>query len=401
MNKKMKYLLAIAVVATSSIGGWAQGVDPYLDDAYLSPKEIEQRQAKERAEAKARAEAQYKARLEQERLYESARKAELEAYKKRIRDRELDAYNGQLSPDDSLDALALQQGQLSDGRALERGRRDARTVEVYGPYSQRLARFHSDAAVVIHDPDQVYINEGSPYGDTQVYVNYYGGYNGWGNSFYPWYDDFYYGYPRYSSYYGYRYDPWWPGYSYYDPWYYDRYRYYGYYGGIYGGYDRWGYRHYGYYFGIDPWFYYYGTGYSRYNYREYPSTHRSTSLRGSSSYYRRPESRTAYGSFQSARADVEAGGTGYFGNRDRSVHGSSSTGTTYRGRARSTYSGSEGTVTRQRRESSSYDSGYSRSSSSYGGSSSSRSSSSSYGGGSSSSGSSRSSGGGGSLRGRR
>lgn len=400
----MKYLLAIFVVATSSLGGWAQGVDPYLDDAYLSPKEIEQRQAKERAEAKARAEAQYKARLEQERLYEATRKAELEAYKKRMRDRELDAYNGQLSPDDSLEAISSYREMLEGERALTRrqDRKGSRAIEIYGPYSQRLARFHSDGAVIIHDPDQVYINEGAPYGDTQVYVNYYGGYGSWGSHFYPWYDDFYYGYPRYSSYYGYRYDPWWPSYSYYDPWYYDRYRFHSYYGGgFYGGFDRWGHRYYGYYFGIDPWFYYYGGGYYRPRYREYPSTHRSTSLRDNSSYYRRSQRSTAYGSFQSARAEFEAGGSTSFGNRDRSVHGSSYRGTNYRGRARSTYSGSDGAVTRQRRESSSYDSGHSRSSSSYGGSSSSRSSSSSYGGGSSSSGSSRSSGGGGSLRGRR
>ncbi len=411
MNKKMKYLLAIAVVAASSWGGWAQGVDPYLDDAYLSPKEIEQRQAKELAEAKARAQARYQARLEQERLYQAARQAELEAYKKRIRDRELDAYNGQLSAEDSLELLALEAKEQSQMKAsARRGEgQDARTIEIYGPYSQRLARFHSDAPVVIHNPDQVYINEGSPYGDTEVYINYYGGYDRWGRSFYPWYDDYYYyGYPRYGAYYGYRYDPWWPRYSYYDPWYYDRYRYgyYGYYGGFYGGFGSWGYGHYGYHWGVDPWYYYYGGGYSRHRYREYPSTHRSTSIRGGSSSYRRSERTTAYGAFQSARSSVEAGDRGYYGNRDRSVHGSTSSGTSYRGTARSSYSGyGSGSTRQQRTEASSYDSNSRNSSrsssSSYGGSSSSRSSSSSYGGGSSSSGSSRSSGGGGSLRGRR
>lgn len=318
--KMVKYLLLLGGLLATSIGAFAQGDDPYLDDAYMSRRDVERRMAKQKAEEQARAEARYRARLEAEKAEAEATAKALAEYKQRMRDREIDAYNGRLTPQDSLE---LQQAYEEEyKRAMRKHQREPR-VSVYGPYSQRLARFHGDGQVIISDPDYVYIDEGSPYGDTNVYISFNRGW-GWGSSWYdPWYDRFYghrygWGYSRFGwwGYYDPWYDPW------YDSWYYPGYgRYYG--------------RYYGYY---DAWDYYASiANYRYYNHNRYREASRSSGYRGD--YYTRPSRTTAYGSWQSARAEIEAGRSGDFGGTYRSREGSSSSGSTYRGRGRSTYTG--------------------------------------------------------------
>lgn len=370
----------------------AQSEDKFLDDAYMTRSQVEQLNAKARAEAAARAEERYQARLAEEKALAEERQRILEAYKQRIRDREIDAYNGRISAEDSLADLQLQRDLA---RLDRRSRAASGDVTVYGPYSARLKRFHGDGQVVIVDADEVYIEEGSPYGDTHISINYHGR-----SGFYPWYDGYRtwgYHHPYYSwryrsgyypyGYYGTWYDPWvdpWFDYPWGGPYYTYYPRHYGgfYFGGVYGGIG----------------FYYdqairYRDYYDHNDYR-----HGARSTYAPSGGYTRPVHSTAYGSFQSARRDMEAGGSGVFSDGYRGYSGHSTAGSSYRGRGRSTYTG----AVRQ----DSYNSGtrgYTNSprSSSYDSSSSSRSSSSFGESGSSSS--SRSSGGGGSssMRGRR
>lgn len=396
----MKYWLLLSLTLATSLSAVAQSEDRYIDDAYLSRKEVEKRNAIARAEAQARAEARYQARLAEEQAQAAERQRILEAYKQRIRDKEIDAYNGRLSPEDSIELALKYQQEFAAATARERQtRRSEGSVNIYGPYSARLARFHGDGSVIINTSDRVYIDEGiNPYGDTNIYI----GYNGlWGNSFYPWYDSYYPVYGGspwwYYSPYSWRYSSWrspyYRHYRHYD-WWYDPF-YPSYYGGYYAGYyGSW----------YDPYTlgYYHG-GAARhtkhYYYNDYRDAHRSSSYGGS---YARPSSTTAYGAYRSTRAAIESGSADVqYGRPEYSRYGSSSVGSDYRGRGRSGYTGySEGG--NYRGNSSSGYSNSPRTSSNISVERTSSSSSSSYSGSSSSSGSSRSSSSsGGGYRGRR
>lgn len=386
--KVVKSLLVGVGLALLTPTLWAQkGDDPYLDDAYLSKKELEVREAKAKVKASARAKALLEAQMAQEKAYEELRAKALAEYKQKIRDQEIDAYNGRLSGEDSLElAQVYDEEYAKASRAYKKRQGEIGSVRIYGPYSSRLSRFYGDDTFVVHNPESVYITEGASLGDTNVYINYG---MGWGNSYLPWYDSYYsLGYPYYGGYYGY-----------YTSW---RYPYWGAYYGI-GGY--WG-NYYGYY---DPWYSpyrysywdgyypYYGGGYwggyyDGYYSRSYRNGIHRDGVRSSSyaGHIYRPSSyggyTSGYGAVESARARIHQGVDA--STSGGSYHsGWSNSGSAYRGRTGSTYStgagrtydrGSSYTTSPRAR---SYE--YSSPSSSYdsrgGGSSSSRSSSSSSG----------------------
>lgn len=380
--KQIKYwLLATSLLGSVAIAH-AQSGEDFVDDAYMTRSQIEKRNEL----AKAKAEARYQARLKQEEAMMAERQRLLEVYKQRMRDREIDAYNGRLTPEDSLRlAETIVASDLSRGSKRDRAMSSGDSkLQIYGPYSSRLARFHGDGTVIIY-ADDVYINEGNPYGDTHIHLN---GARGWHDSFYPWYDS-YYPYYRHSYWGGYyprgmwhhmswRYpyyrNPYFPGY--YDPWYDSWYGGWGYYPPYYDGFYL---GFYGDYYDAYLRGLYYGEAsrrhYNHYYRNEYPGGARS-SRSVSDSYY--TPSRTAYGAFQSARASMEAGGSGiYHGGGYR---GSSTSDSNYRGRGRSTYGTGSGSYSSGRSytdspRSSSYNSGGGSTSRSYDSGSSSRSSS--------------------------
>jgi len=113
-------------------------------------------------------------------------------------------------------------------------------------YTDRIVRFHDPESsikitgaeeVIVYMDDDLYENYNNRGWNTNLY---FGG--GWGSSFYPWYDPWYYSSWRSPWYYGRWYDPWFYGYSgyhgWYSPWYsgFGGYYGHGYYGGgLYGG----------------------------------------------------------------------------------------------------------------------------------------------------------------------
>lgn len=222
--KYFRYLFPLLLVL--SLGSLkAQTPDPYLDDTYVTKEEMKQSQIKARAEAQARSEArlaaQAAAMAEQQKL--------IEAYKKRQREREIDAYNGYLSADDSLDL------QKAYAQEYARAKYGDRTEDmIYGPYSSRLSRFYGDGRAVMYE-DNLYDYSYASVAYRPIHASIY-----LGSSAYPWYSIYRhspwgYGYSRYMWDYPY-YDPY--HYAYYSPWLSPYYQYYGvgYYGGLYGAY---------------------------------------------------------------------------------------------------------------------------------------------------------------------
>lgn len=232
--KTIKYLLLGCFALAGTFTLTAQS-DEYLDDTYLSRKDIEARQAK----ARERAEAERKQRLAAERLWQEQVMKERQELLKAQRSREIDAYNGVLSAEDSL-RIAAEAQLYARERFAERGRE----AEGYtGEYARRLRRFYGNgASVVINNyyGDDFYPDWHSHYnwqwGSRASFWGYYpwsyGHYAHCGSWHNPWYDDYYYYSPYrwgvYGGFYaGYR--PYWGGYySYYPSYYYD----YPYWGGF-------------------------------------------------------------------------------------------------------------------------------------------------------------------------
>lgn len=335
MKLKRAWLLGLLVLGTA-YGASAQNDDRYLDDAYLSKRDIEKIRQRERHEAELRRQAE----LEERKAWE-AKQAKLRAeYLRKRKDRELDAYNGRLSNemDDEEIYSNLERRRPSE----ERGKTE---INVYGPYSERLMRFHTDGTVVINDPDAVYINGDRYYdrswrGGSSFSISFGGGW-GFYDSWYPWYS----GYPGYG--WGY-YDPWlesqwrynryWRGYGWmhypyrpwglwggiydpwFDPWYSSYYR--GYYHGYYGR-DRGHYR--GYYGGFDAG-YYDGAANRAYNDHYYRNPYSHGNRSRSSNYY---EQRTAYGAYRNAHQDDLDRGRRYDYNTSRNGYRNGGTTSTY------------------------------------------------------------------------
>lgn len=273
-NRIILMLLCLAVFIPNIS---AQDIDPFLDDTYYSKKDDEliRKQAQEKAER------EYQARrkaYEERRLKDSI---EYEKYKAKIHSSEIDAYNGRLSMRDEDSQLHGENGPID---------RDDRGA-VYGEYSSRLRKYHSDGSVIINNPENVYIYEDGYSFDDYRYYDRYPSRASFASYYYPWYDGFYepWYYPRNSwgfswSYYPYhRVGYWGYRYPYYDPWYYDyAVGYFPYYGGYWGGsYYR------GYYGG-------YVDGYNSGSYKRYNDTYRN----GNRSY----QSHTNYRSYSPYQA---------------------------------------------------------------------------------------------------
>lgn len=220
-------LLSLMAIGYSS---FAQEVDPYLDDAYLSKKDeaIIIKRNKERAER------EYQQRLAK---VEAQRKADSIEYAKIIAQNhsmEIDAYNGRADYAKS----SVSSGNYDDDNT------------VYGEYSSRIQRFHNGKTLVINNPQYVNVYGGGLYSNDYYYDSWYSpyGYRWYYDSYYPWYDTYhYYGYyrpSRFDFYYNWRYGgfgvgyyPWYDYYYYgYSPYYYPYYSYSaGYYDGYYSG----------------------------------------------------------------------------------------------------------------------------------------------------------------------
>ena len=341
--KYVSYLFLLGGLCLAQISAYAQD-DQYLDDAYLSRKDVKLLQEK----AKVKAEAERAAYMEAQKKWQEAQLKREQEYLKAKRLREIDAYNGHLSHEDSV--------LLSEYRARQtRDYRDDMPEGGYGEYSRRLKRFYDDSnVVVINNPRYVYMDTDDYWYRGSRYSSWYG----W-DSYYPWYDDYYYpsrarfsmswGYPRY---YGSYYDPWYYGYRYGS--YYDYSWYGGYIGGGYWGYYpsySWGYYDYP---RVIP---YKGGAYRRGAHWESVST--------TSDY----PYQSSYGAYESTRGRIEQGQSYNDGTPYRSYNGASSDGT-YRGVGRSGF-GSNGGSYSSRSEiergqaRSMYDGGSSSSSSTY------------------------------------
>lgn len=301
--KTINHFLLLGAILLGSVSLYGQS-NEYLDDAYLSRKDIEQRQAK----ARAKAEAERREHEEQLRKWREESAAREAAYRARQRSREIDAYNGILTREDSL---RLEQ----DLKARDKERRiHPDDLPYYGEYSNRLGRFHgSGNTVIINNPRSVYM-------DTDDF--YTGSRFGWGFGLSwgrPWhlYDGF--------------------GFSigYYDPWYDDWY-------------NPWSYRRFPYHYSYYPRYNYY--------YRDYPvyveSYSYTPSYRGASRSVYNTSSRSAYGAYQDSRRsyDIESRSypnynTGYsrsgssYSGRGRSAHDYSNEGSSSRGGYRAMDSG--------------------------------------------------------------
>lgn len=311
MKAFRRFVLALGL-ASASLGVYAQSDNPYIDDAYLSPKEVELRHAR----AKAEAETRYREALERERRYEAERQKRLDAYKAQQRDREIDAYNGRSSNGEYYQD-EQQYGQTS--HSLKKGSTE---VHIYGPYSERLARFHGEGTLLVTSP-RVYVDR-DYYSDEHTTLSLHIGNGSW----YPWYDPFYLStYPyggHYRSRHWYRHGSYWGWHPYdpfYNPYYYDSWTW-GYYGGYYGSL-------YGYYDG-----YYRGLADRAYTDHYYRNPYRHGSRSSSHQHSSRAE-RSAYGAYRSASSSSyernSYGSSGY--------HSDSHTGGSYREVGRS-YGGS-------------------------------------------------------------
>lgn len=273
----------------------------FLDDAYVSRDEVKVRQTKAKEKA-ARQRAAYEA---QQRKWRAEQEQREQEFLKRQRSREIDAYNGHLSAEDSL--------LLSEYRRREaQAYADEVPAEGYGEYSRRLKRFYGDNnVIVINNPRSVYVDH--DYDDWSW--RHRASWGGWG-SYDPWYDDYYY-----PSRYRFSWSWGWGGsrFGYYDPWYGGRYGYYGaYYDPWYGGYyGSWG----GYY--PYSWSYYpgyYSVPVVTYRNNAYRAGSRSdASFQPINNPYR-----GSYGAYEATRTGIERGrtvyyGTGYRGYDDRAT----------------------------------------------------------------------------------
>lgn len=325
--KNLTYILLLGGILATSTATYAQS-DEYLDDAYLSKKEIEARSAR----AKAKAEAQRKKREEEYRLWVEQEQRLRDEYLKQRRNREIEAYNGRLSREDSL---ALMQDRLA-----QRGSRHEEEPETYGEYSRRLKRFHGDGTtIIINNPDAVYLDDEYLYSST---------YNSrlYSRMIDPWFDSYYYPSYRYSWHYspwsyrhyafGAYYDP------FYEPWYgYSSYGYYNrYWGGYYGAYYA-GYYPYSWHSSYYP---YYTPYYSGRYYRENSYRNGARSSANPTTYRSYPQS--SYGAYESARQRIDNGQAPNYNTARYGWDGSSSAGTSYRGVGRSAFGG--GTSTSRR-----------------------------------------------------
>lgn len=334
LNKTIRAMNAVKMLLLIGAGllwvptAYAQKDDKYLDDAYYRRSDIEKLDQEARRKAELRAAA---ARAEREAWLKE--QAELIAkYKKRKADREIDAYNGRLSENDTIE---LTEAELAELLAAQRSRRTGRDEpQVYGPYSSRLSRFYGSGSTVISGAQRVYIDADPWYNDLDyrtsggdVYVTigsrspYWGSSWGWGSRVgwgswydypYSWYDSYYYpnywrgsywGYPRHYGYYG----------GYYDPYYY----YSGYYGGYYNGYYNGYYGYYGggYYDYYSPYYYGYAAGAATRAYNEHyynnPYSHGAYS-RGAYSRYPSRSSFEAYSSVRDGYSSYERVGNGNY-----------------------------------------------------------------------------------------
>ena len=184
----VKMLLLIGAGLLWVPTAYAQKDDKYLDDAYYRRSDIEKLDQEARRKAEIRAAA---ARAEREAWQKE--QAELIAkYKKRKADREIDAYNGRLSENDTIE---LTEAELAELLAAQRSRRTGEgEPQVYGPYSSRLSRFYGSGSTVISGARRVYIDADPWYNDLDyrssggdVYVTigscspYWGSSWGWGS----------------------------------------------------------------------------------------------------------------------------------------------------------------------------------------------------------------------------
>lgn len=265
--------------------------DEYLDDAYLSRTDIEKREAKARHDA----EVKRKAMEAERKLWEERIAKERAELLKRQRSREIDAYNGILSREDSL---------RIEAEAHLYARSYGNTLEseggYQGEYARRLSRFYGDGSTVIINHYYPSDFDYSYWGRSYAWHAPYWSYSPWGYRHYSYYDLFY------------------------DPWDY-RYRYYrsswsfgfgGYYGGFYGPY--WG-GYISYYPSYSPYW-----GGSVYRGNSYHGASRSSYNTARSSYEAYENSRRYYGN----------GSNSSYPNYNTGYHRS---GSTYEGRGRSIY----------------------------------------------------------------
>lgn len=322
MKAFRRFVLALGL-ASASLGVYAQSDNPYIDDAYLSQKDLEVREAKARAAAEAR----YREALEQQKRYEAEQEKYLEAYKARQRDREIDAYNGRLSVEEDSRKDELQQYE----QVRPSGKGSSTEIHIYGPYSERLARFHSDGTMIVTSPG-VYLDR-DYYSGGRTTLSLHLGSSSW----YPWYDSFYPSAYFYDSYYyrprhWYRYGGRW-GWHPYDAFYFPHYSPYydswawgyssGYYGGLYSYYD-------GYYRGLAD------RAYTDHYYRN-PYAHGS---RSGGRYYSSGVDRSSYGAYRSASSGGYERSYGTASYSGGSYSGGSRSGGSYSGSSSRSYGGS-------------------------------------------------------------
>ncbi len=268
----------------------AQEVDPWLEDSYQTTEDL----AKEDSIQKVLEQRLYQEQLKAQREWQEKEKRRRLIAKRRQKEYEIDAYNGQISEEDYEDYKDYER--QDDAYTSRYSSRDR--VEVYGPYSARIQRFNGNGDIIISNADELYIN-GRYYGNrasrymSNIYVD-----TGWGvSSYYPWYSYSYYGYepffhnyydPFYSSFY-------WDSYHHpfghhYTSWHYPSHHYWhnDFYGHDYGYSGSYGH---GYYDG-----YYYGQAHRAYNNHYYNNRYKNGAR--SSSAYRHS---SAYGAYRNAQ----------------------------------------------------------------------------------------------------
>lgn len=222
-------LLSLMAIGYSS---FAQEVDPFLDDVYMSKKD-ESILIKKNQEKAEREYQQRLAKIEAQRKADSIEYAKITAQNHSM---EIDAYNGRVD--------------YGNGKASVYSRTSDDDNAVYGEYSSRIQRFHNGKTLVINNPQYVNVYGGGLYSNDYYYDSWYSpySYRWYYDSYYPWYDTYpYYGYYRpsrfdylyYNWHYGFgvAYYPWYDYYHYgYSPYYYPYYSYSaGYYDGYYSG----------------------------------------------------------------------------------------------------------------------------------------------------------------------
>lgn len=237
---KKSFILILLSIMAIGYNSFAQEVDPFLDDAYLTQKD-EMLIIKKNKEI---AEREYQQRLAK---IEAQRKADSIEYAKIVeqnRSMEIDAYNGH------IDYKSKNAGESNGSYSKDNN--------VYGEYSSRIQRFHNGKTLVVNNPGYVNIYTGGYSPSDYYYDDYWYSprrYSSWYmSSCYPWYDTYpyfcylspamldsyyygwgglYFGSRYYNSYYG-PYNYYYGYYPYYYPYYsYSAGYYDGYYSGIY------------------------------------------------------------------------------------------------------------------------------------------------------------------------